>query len=94
MWQLILQPDDILRTHYFYNAGEWHMEYQERIYNMYGNEVTQNAQMIQATVSERLENEKAGLEKRLAQVNEALEALNKSPEVKEIINKISAITHF
>lgn len=49
---------------------------------------------IQVTITNRLEREKKELEGRLKQVNEALDALNANPEVKLVIEKISAITHF
>lgn len=49
---------------------------------------------IQVTITNRLEREKKDLEVRLKQVTEALDALNANPQVKEVIEKISAITHF
>lgn len=49
---------------------------------------------VNNTITARLEREKKELERRLKQVNEALDALNANPEVKLVIEKISAITYF
>lgn len=49
---------------------------------------------VQITIGERLENERKQLEERLKQVNNALDKLNKNPQVKEVIEAISRITHF
>ena len=62
---------------------------------MNGSELTNSpGNLVQLTVQQRLESEKLNLERRLKQINEALDALTKNPEIQEIINKISAITHF
>ncbi len=94
---MIFKPGDILRTHYYKWDGKYHFEYSERINSMYETDVpmtTGGGSLVQLTVQERLESEKLQLEARLKQVTEALEALNKNPEIQEVINKISAITHF
>ena len=45
------------------------------------------------TVSERLDFEKERLESRLKKVNEAIEMLNVSPEVKDALNAIGKLGH-
>lgn len=43
------------------------------------------------TLPERLRDEKAALEQRLSQVNEAIEALEKNPEIEKILHLISKV---
>ena len=45
------------------------------------------------TVSERLDSEKERLESRLKEVDEAIEMLNVSPEVKNALNAIGKLGH-
>lgn len=47
----------------------------------------------QPTISERLKDEKRRLETRLTEVNKALEALQKNPEIAEVINIISKVRY-
>lgn len=65
---------------------------------MYGGELTKTGQcapgiMKQPTITERLSSEKQRLESRLEEVNKALEALNKNPEIAEVINIISKVSY-
>ena len=50
--------------------------------------------LIELSVIDRLRRDKRNLEGRLQQVNEALEALEENPEVMDILEKLSKVTHF
>ena len=56
--------------------------------------VSSSGMPIQNSVEQRLLREKKNLDQRLEQVNKALALLEKNPEVKEILNAVSEITHF
>ncbi len=47
-----------------------------------------------STVSEKLANEKDRLEQRLGEINEAIQMLEKIPDLKNAVNAISKLGHF
>jgi len=55
-------------------------------------ELSRNASI--PTISEKLQMEKDRLESRLKEVNEAIEALDATPEVKTAVNAIAKLGHF
>lgn len=62
---------------------------------MYGNELraveTCGTDIRRPSVSERLEMEHKNLSERLAQVNAALEALRKNPELQNLLDLVSKV---
>jgi len=59
----------------------------------YGSEMALKGCLRQPSVTERLKMRKDGLEKELADVNAALDALQKSPAVAAIFDQVSRVIH-